>query len=99
MASLPIFLTQNRDFQLMQTGWASQLNPLLNNPLSHSLILKEVPLTSGDNVINHRLGRNLQGWAIVDINGAAVIYRSSPKNNFTLTLNSDAAVVADILVY
>lgn len=99
MASLPIFLTQNRDFQLMQTGWASQLNPLLNSPLSSSLILQGVVLATGNNVINHKLSRKLQGWALVDVNGAATIYRSAPKNELTLTLNSNASVVVDLLVF
>lgn len=97
--ALPQFQTDDRDFQLMQSAWASQLNPLLNQPLSKALILKEVNLAVGDNVINHKLGRKLQGWAIVDSDGLSDIYRSAPKGDLTLTLNSSAAITVDILVF
>lgn len=83
----------------MQSGWASQLNPLLNAPLSSNLILKEIVLAVGNNVINHKLGRKLQGYIISDITGAATIYRSAPKNDLTLTLNSNASVVVDLVVF
>lgn len=93
------FQSEDRDFQLMQNSWAASLNPLLANPLSKSLILKGVSLSIGDNVINHKLGRKIQGWALVDVDGVAAIYRNAPKNELTLTLNSDAAVIVDILVF
>lgn len=99
MSSLPYFQTQDRSMSMLQSQWASQLNPLLNQPLSNALILKGVSLANGNTVINHRLGRTLQGWFISDVNGAAIIYRNAPKNDTTLTLNSSAAVVADIVVF
>ncbi len=97
--ALPIFNTQDRTLSMMQTQWASQINPVLSNPLTNPLILKGINLVIGANTINHMLGHTLQGWVLTDVDGAAVIYRSQPKNNLTLTLTSDAAVVADILVY
>lgn len=97
--ALPIFHSENKDFQLMQDRWASQINPVLANPLTNASILKGINIVIGANTINHRLGSTLQGWAIVDVNGPATIYRSQPKNNLTLTLTSDAAVVADIMVF
>jgi hypothetical protein len=99
MANLPVFHTEDKDFQLMQSRWSSVLNPVLANPVTNPLILKGVALAAGNNVINHKLGQTLQGWQIVDLTSAAVIFRSAPKNHLTLTLNSSVATVADILVF
>lgn len=79
--------------------WKSILDPLIAKPQSQGLILTEVQLKNGVTVINHLLGDLMQGWAIVDINGAAAIYRSAPFNDKTLTLTSNAAVTVDIEVF
>lgn len=83
----------------MQSSWARALEPLLKDPTNNGLILKNVVLINGVTVVNHRLGRMLQGWNLVDINGAASVYRSQPKNNLTLTLTSSAAVTVDLFVF
>jgi hypothetical protein len=84
---------------LLQTRWASELNPLLRAPLAQAVRLSGIVLVVGDNVINHRLPDKLRGWLITDITGASSIYRSASKNDKTLTLNSSAAVTVDILVF
>lgn len=96
---LPIFNTQVKELSMMQTQWAQQLNQLLDDPMSKGIILPGVSLASGNTTINHLLGRKLQGWQIVDINGAATVYRSQPKNDKTLTLTSSAAVTVDLFVF
>ena len=97
--ALPQFQSDDRDFQLMQSAWATQLNPMLANPSLQCILLKDVVLANGSNVINHKLGRKPQGWRIVDINGAATIYRSAALNNLTLTLTSNAAVTVSLEVF
>lgn len=97
--ALPLQHTDIQPLSLLQTTWKSQLDPMLSNPLNKVTILKSVPLASGTNVINHLLGRAQQGWFIVDIQGAATIYRSAPFNNLTLTLHSSAAVTVSIGVF
>jgi hypothetical protein len=97
--ALTQFQSNIQELNLLQTSWANKLNPLLDKPLNNSLLIPGVVLSVGDNVINHRLGRKLQGWMLVDINGAATIYRAAPKNNLTLTLNSSAAVTVDLVVF
>ena len=92
-------LPQKLPLPLMQTQWAAQLNPLLDNPLSSAILLEGVSLNNGVTVVNHLLGRQMQGWFIVDINGAATVYRSAPMNNKTLTLTSSAAVTVNIGVF
>lgn len=83
----------------MQTRWKSIIDPLLTNRLNSASILSDVELAIGTNVINHRLGRMQQGWFLVDVDGAATIYRSANFNDKTLTLTSSAAVTVSIGVF
>lgn len=92
---LPIKLS----LDLMQTRWKAVLDPLLKNPISGSSILSSIQLNSGTTVINHKLGRQMQGWFIIDITGPATIYRAAPFNNKTLTLNSSASVTVSLGVF
>lgn len=96
---LPFIKTDNREFNQLQTKWASELNPLLAKPLSDANILKGIKLVSGDNVINHKLGRTMQGWIISDITDHIGICRSAPFNDLTLTLNSTGTVTVDLVVF
>lgn len=96
---LPIQKDPNTNLMIMQNRWASQLNPLLANPLNSVLVLKNIKLSSGNNVINHLLGRVQQGWVITDIQGVADIFRSADFNDKTLTLNSSAVVTVNIGVF
>lgn len=97
--SLPIYQTTDQNLRLMQTAWAQQLNPVISNPLAQGLQLSNIALGIGNNVINHLLSRKMQGWFITDVNGASVIYRSTPLNAVNLTLNSSAAVIVNIYVF
>ncbi len=92
-------LSNKLPFELLQTQWASQLNPLLANQLNNVSILEGIALINGVTVINHLLQKTQQGWFIVDQNAAATIYRSAPFNKTTLTLTSNAAVTVNIGVF
>lgn len=89
-------LPQRLPYDQMQIKWASEIDPILRNQLLQGILLQNVPIVSGVNVINHKLGRNQVGYIITDINAAATIYRSQPLNNLTLTLTSDAACVVSL---
>lgn len=97
--SVTIFQDENKNFVMFQTKLASQLNPILINPLNNSLVLKSIVLKNGSNVINHLLGKMQQGWFITDQNAAASIYRSAPFSTTTLTLTSNATVTVNIGVF
>jgi len=91
----------NLPLPTMQTRWKSDIDPVLANPMNDISILKNVSLIDGPNTINHFLGRVMQGWFIVDVQGPSTIYRQStyPFNNLTITLVSSAAVVCSIGVF
>lgn len=96
---LPYFNSDDQTLSLLQTKWSAILNPILSAPTNQGVFIQNINLINGVNTINHGLGRVQLGWSIVDINGAASIYRSAPFNNLTLTLTSNAAVTVSIEVF
>lgn len=100
--ALPTYHSQLKELLLMQTQWSTQLNPLLDNPINNNNLLTNVPLSTGDNTINHLLNRKLVGWIIVGINAAATIYDKQATNqmaNLTLVLNASAPCTVNLLVF
>jgi hypothetical protein len=98
MASLP----QQLDWNMAQNRWASILNPVVNSPIINGHMLSNIALANGTTVINHLLGRKLNGWIIVGIDGAATVYDNQATNqlqDLTLSLTSNAAVTAQIWVF
>lgn len=89
--SLPLFQSSDQTLNLLQTKWKSEIDPMLKNPLTDGLLIKNIVIINGTNVINHLLSRQMQGWVIVDQDGAASFYRSAPLNASTLTLTSVGA--------
>jgi hypothetical protein len=71
----------------------------LANQLMQGLLLKNIALNIGDNVINHLLGRMMQGWILTDQSAGATIYRSQPLNDKTLTLNASAGLTISLWVF
>lgn len=95
-------LPQKLTYEMMLTQWAQELNPLLKNPITSGIILKSVSLVSGNNVVNHLLGRKLQGWYIVRIRSASTIYDTQDSNQtpqLTLNLVASAPVIIDLAVF
>lgn len=92
-------LSPNLEWSLANPKWASELNPIIANPMTNMLILKNIVLINGTTVIPHKLSRMQQGFIIVDINGAATIYRNAPLNSTTLSLSSTANVTVSIGVF
>lgn len=95
-------LAQKLSLDLMQTQWAQELNPIIANPTINNAILKNVSLVAGVNVINHRLGRNLQGWKPTRIRASATFYDQQDTNQtpqLTLILIASADVIIDLEVF
>lgn len=100
--SLAKFATDDKSLALLQTSWASAIDPVIDNPIAKGIILNDIKLVSGDNVVNHRLGRKLQGWIIIGQTAAAQFYDKQSTNNMTnltLVLNSSATVTTQLYVF
>lgn len=99
LSTLPLRLT----LEQMQLRWASLLNPLLRSPAATPVILQNVELVVGDNVVSHKLDRPLRAWRIIRMRtNFAEVYDtqdSNPNPSMTLFLNASAAVSVDLEVY
>lgn len=96
------FQTPNQDLNFLQSAWGASLDPLLDNPSNKRLRLAGVSLANGTTVINHKLGRKLQGWNTIRVRAAATIYDAQDSNQtpeLTLVLISNAAVTVDLEVF
>lgn len=94
--------TPDKTVNMIQDGLIRTLNPIFDTPTLNGVLLSEVPLISGTNIINHRLSRNLIGWQIVRQRAAASIYDDQDNNStpsINLILISDAAVIVDIYCF
>jgi len=94
-------LTTKIPWEQANTLWAAELNPVLLSASNNSILIHNVQLVAGQtNVINHKLGRTMQGWEIADIQSpGATIYRNAPLNNQTLSLFTSATVMITLRVY
>jgi hypothetical protein len=92
-------LPQKLPYDQMTVKWASELDPILRNLLINGQLITNVVIKTGNNVINHKLGRKQIGYIITDQNAQAQMYRSQPLNNLTLTLTSDADVTISLWVF
>lgn len=95
--SLPLRLDWNKSSDL----WASDLNPVINNPIVSGNQLTNISLAVGSNTINHKLGRKYQGYLITGMHGvfSQIFDTVSPLPALTLVLHSSAATSVDIYVY
>lgn len=95
-------LPQKLSWDMASTPWASAIEPVISNPANNSIIIKNVALVSGSNVINHRLGSKLVGWKTTRVRAAATIYDtqdSNPTPTLTLVLVASAPVTIDLEVF
>lgn len=98
-SKLPQIQDKNQNFQLLQNKWSSILNPLIANPLSSALILDNVQLVTGFNIVPHKLGRVPQGWFITDIDAAVGVFRAKPFNPDTISLTTNGACTISLAIY
>lgn len=94
--------TPDRTINQLQQNIKQAVDPVINNPLTQGQLLTSIALTSGTNVINHGLGRKLQGWIVVGQGSAASFYDSqatNPSQNLTLILVASAGVTINLYVF
>lgn len=71
------------------------------NPLLGGILLENITLTTGNNTVNHKLGRNIRGWIVVDKSAASDIYKvgTQPAPSRNIVLNSSAPVTVSLYVF
>ncbi len=74
-------------------------NPLLNNPV----IVKGLLFSSGNDLfVNHKLGRPVTGYIVINSNAAVNIYQSATVNSqptAQIILKSNATATVDLLFF
>ena len=96
------FNSSNMEINRLQDNVADGFNPVLNSPILDSVIVKDVALIVGDNVVNHLLGRPPLGWIVIRKRAAGNFYDKQDTNtipNRTIVINSDSAVTVDIYFF
>lgn len=95
-------LSSKLPWELANPRWASELNPIVENPLVNGQLLTGIKITTGANVINHGLGRKLQGYIVV-MNSASATYWDSQLTNqmaqLTLILNASGPATISLYVF
>lgn len=67
----------------------------ITNPLLDGVLLKQVKLSSSATQVSHNLGREPQGWLVVNKNANADVWQSStnlPKSFIALTATADVTI-------
>lgn len=99
---IPLVVTTDKDLHTFQTQLAKSLQPVLSNPINLGTQLTNVSLINGVTVVNHMLGRPLQGWFLTRVRAQCQVWDSQDTNASpaqTLILNSSAAAVVDMWCY
>jgi hypothetical protein len=83
--------TDSRDLNLVQDNINNVLVPLLKDPYLDGINIINIDLIAGqDNLINHKLGRDLQGWIVVDKDQFTDIKRvANTTSSLILTLRTE----------
>jgi hypothetical protein len=94
--------TDSREINQIQSNIATILNPIQANPMSSGIIVDGIVLASGSNVIQHTLGRILQGYIVILKSANVTIYDSQSTNatpNLTLVLVSSGAATISLYLF
>lgn len=99
MNALPLVQTTDRNVNQLQQNIKQVIGPIISNPITSGALLTDISIVSGTNVINHGLGRMMQGWIISDVNSVVTLFRSQPLNDKTLTLTSNGTSTISLYVF
>lgn len=93
-------LSTKLTWDLASVRWPSILNPIISIPMLSGIPLNNISLVINKPLaINHLLQRMQQGWIVTDNTGNAVVWRTQPFNQTTLTLESDANTTISLWVF
>ena len=86
----------NPDLVDLQANLISFLQQFFELPVLSGVTIQNVPLVAGmDNLINHKLGKAIQGWMVIRKNAAADVYEQPvalPSKQINLHTSADCTV-------
>ena len=93
----------NRDLQQLQNRIESSLRPILSRKELDTSLIEDISLTTGsENLVEHKQGKEIQGWYVVSIDAAAHVYENTSttadKKKY-LSLNVSANATVSLLLF
>jgi len=93
----------DRQVQIFEDSTATVFDSIYKNPLLGNLnIIQNVSLSTSDTYVNHKLGKAVTGYIVVNSNAAAQVYTSSTTNTQPTTaiiLKASTSVIVSILFF
>jgi hypothetical protein len=91
------FNSENREIVLLQANVESAFSQNIVSGLNNGILLENVELESGDNSVNHKLGRKIKGALVVAGGDGATIYNkiltdTELETKFTVNASADCTV-------
>lgn len=85
----------------MQVRWKAILDPVVASPIPQGRQVAALKLSTGPNVIQHKLGREYVGWFLVDKDGVADVYADSHNSAkaTSIVLVSSAPVTVSFWIF
>lgn len=100
MADFKKIGTNNVELQKVQENVGEALQPIIKSAILNGAQLDNISLASGNNTIEHRLGKKLSGWIVVKKDSGALIYEvESDFPSRILVLNSSSQCNISLWVY
>ena len=89
------------DMDVIQRNTKEFVQQLENNIILSGVLLKDITLTSASStIIDHKLGREYQGYIITKLNANSVVYETtSTYPSKHLTLNCSANCTVSIYIF
>lgn len=91
----------DRIINSVQSNIETSLRFLQNKPIVDGVLLQGVQLAVGNNIITHKLGREIFGYIIVSRSAASSVYDniSSSDTKTSFTLNATVACTINIWIF
>lgn len=82
----------------LQTRLNEFFTQFIDNPLLNGVLLKQIELDTTAVNVDHKLGRECQGWIIINKNADANVWQTGATKS-AITLKANVGVVVDLWVF
>jgi hypothetical protein len=98
MRSLKKLASDSAEFNRFQEYVQATLGPLLQSPLLDGVLISGVALTTAPLEIDHKLGRQPQGWILVSPDAEETVWQVSVDKR-TLVLQASGSLTSNLWIF
>jgi len=94
--------TYAKDFIALQDKLQEVLDQFTDNPISDNFIIEDIDVDTTTVLVEHRLGRAVRGWYIIDSDAASAVFRDTSSEAdpiLFLALKAFSAATISIVVF